>query len=1009
MNLEEYKQKYSLYVSFSKIVSKILETAIEEASATGNYKYNLQHIPYRAKEYDSLKARLSEKDCEPNSDIDELRKDLAGCRIIFYYNTDVNVFLNSGIIQENFKVIEYKIHGPTDKTDTVNDVYTANHFIVELDDARQDLSEYCKYKGLKCEIQIHTILNHALAETAHDITYKKPVSSNFGANILKAIDQRLLDIWEKHLKPAGYEFQKIRHDYQRYLDGKVAFNRNIEKELIRSNDNNQRYDILQEFREYVLPSLDPNYLCEEVPSLLHVIKNTIHIARDVKPVAIQTPFGEVDGKTFLDILEECLNILNFIAFSNLELAFPIYIQLYESLVGEKELESIRKAATYITSYRIEILKNAGFYFQDTILNVLEQLSHLTQNNIKGLVSDICKTILDPTVETITSNYQSVTFRQSSLLGNEYTSRIRKRALAILIKIYNANDNYKIKQQIIGAFNAATRPSRIGGSSDELLALILDDCIQLVDFYVSIINAEQFEILSQIENDVCFLYRFGLGVIEGNHYKRLNKEADSLVQAAIKFRTQLNKNRNFVIYKTLVGYDAVFEESWDNREWHYQERNEYRDHKAIEYVNEINDKNQRNWEEIITICANAQSRDLATFPHFGKFLNQLAIKNAEFSLFLIEKYKEILEKFFVSIIDGLLRGDGKKKAQDLMKRWIKNGEYLYYCAAVYEFYQPINKTMIREVFKSAKKCGDKNALIKIMVALSKNCHLTSITSIKPLFIMAIEELTKIGVTSWVDEFWFRPEYITIINGLTEEDLDIVINNFLLLKDLNYHTEYLLDPIARKNPNKIMGLFKQRIIQENGRNNVRDYCSIPYQLDTLKKTLSLFPDLIFNTVIEWYQEDYKIFFMRGARCLHNIFPEFSKDMEDRLLRLIANNDRTVQLIAIDLLRTYPGDRNIFNSCCELVRLLSENSDLLPEIMAVLENTGVVSGEDGLINAYKHKMQLIEPWLKDKNKNVREFSKRFSTVMNMRIIQETQRIEERVELNKHQYGDNNDDDNK
>lgn len=92
MNLNEYKQKYSLYMNFSEIISEILVTAIEEASSNGSYKYNLQHIPHRAKDYESLKARLIQHGHEERSDIEELRKDLAGCRVIFYYNTDVNVF-----------------------------------------------------------------------------------------------------------------------------------------------------------------------------------------------------------------------------------------------------------------------------------------------------------------------------------------------------------------------------------------------------------------------------------------------------------------------------------------------------------------------------------------------------------------------------------------------------------------------------------------------------------------------------------------------------------------------------------------------------------------------------------------------------------------------------------------------------------------------------------------------------------------------------------------------------
>ncbi|WP_131795048.1 RelA/SpoT domain-containing protein [Fluoribacter gormanii] len=1001
MNLNEYKQKYSLYMSFSKTVSEILMTAIEESSNDGSYKYNLQHIPYRAKDYESLKARLIQKGQEERSDIEELRKDLAGCRVIFYYNTDVNVFLQSGIIHNNFKIVESKIHGPKDEIKTVNDIYTANHFIIELDEKRQALPEYSKYKGIKCEVQIHTILNHALAQTTHDITYKKPESSSFGKNILEAIDRRLLNVWEKYLKPAGHEFQKIQHDYQRYIAGKKAFNRNIEEDLLNAEDNNRRYDVLQEFREYVLPSLDSNHVHGEIPTLLDVIKNTISIAKNTHTVAIKTPYGEMPGKDFLDILRVSLEILNFIVYFDLNIVFPTYIQLYESLTDEEGRECISKAAKSISKYKIDILKQAGFYIQVTVLEILEQLDILALDKIKGLALDICETILDPTAENISSNYRTVAINQASLSGNKNTSEIRKRALSLLKNIYNLIDTPKLKLKLIRAFDTASRPSRIGTDTSDLLELILNNCVEIIQFYNEHLDEKDFEILSEIEKHVCNLYRFGMDIIKGTRYENLNDHANSVVQAALKFRDQLNTNKDFVIYKTLVGYGSVFESSWHDRDWHYRERNEYRDNKAVEFAQEVNDTNKEYWKKIILNCAETQSKDLATFPHFGKFFNSLAKINSKFILDLINQNKKVLEKFLVSILDGLLSGKGKSNTQSLMKRWIENGDHLYYCAAVYEFHKPINKTIIKQIFSAAKNKGDYNTLIKVMVVASKNYHLTSMETIRPLFIRSIEELTSLGITSWIFEFWFRPEYKTIINDLSGKDLDLLINNLLMLKEFDYHAEYLLDPIAKRNPEKIMEFFKQRIIQENDRSKT-NYYDIPYHFDSLKMSLSLNPDLVFNTVVEWYRKDYSGFFMRGARCLHNVFPEFSKEVEERLLSLISNNDKTDYLIVIDILRTYNGVDSIYNTCRELVRLLPSDSELLDDVMDVLDSTGVVSGEDGFVKAYSQKVRNIESWLKDENNDVRHFAERFTEIMEMRIIQEKQRAEERVELLKHQYGD-------
>ena len=262
MNIQDYKYKREVYKRFSEIIQEIIFAAINDASVNGTYNYHLQQIQFRAKTQESLKKRLIEQGKEDAENIEEIRNDLAGCRVIFYYNDDINAFLTSGIVRDNFKIHweKSKVHGPSDEITSTNDLYIANHYIVELDDNRASLPEYAPFKGLKCEIQIQTVLNHAWAETAHDITYKKPETSGFGKRILNSIDKRLQKIMQDYLKPAGYEFQKIQHDYLRFLEGKVLFDRNVKQEIFTCRDNNERHEILERFRKSTLPLYDFEYI-----------------------------------------------------------------------------------------------------------------------------------------------------------------------------------------------------------------------------------------------------------------------------------------------------------------------------------------------------------------------------------------------------------------------------------------------------------------------------------------------------------------------------------------------------------------------------------------------------------------------------------------------------------------------------------------------------------------------------------------------------------------------------
>ena len=177
MNFDEYEKKYQTwYGEFASVVRNILEKAINGAESVPRP----QSIQYRAKEASHLKPKLEARMLPESSSIEDEIKDLAGVRLIFYTNTDVDRFLNSRLIPENFEVHwdQTRIHHPTEEN--AKQRYQGIHYAVSLNEARTALAEYAKFKGLRCEIQIQMILIHAWAETSHDITYKRSEGKGFG-------------------------------------------------------------------------------------------------------------------------------------------------------------------------------------------------------------------------------------------------------------------------------------------------------------------------------------------------------------------------------------------------------------------------------------------------------------------------------------------------------------------------------------------------------------------------------------------------------------------------------------------------------------------------------------------------------------------------------------------------------------------------------------------------------------------------------------------------------------
>ena len=81
----------------------------------------MQHVKTRPKGLTSLREKLEKNGVALDEQrIEEKIKDLAGCRLVFYTNTDVNRFAGSGLINELFEIDweRTKLHYPTEQSDS---------------------------------------------------------------------------------------------------------------------------------------------------------------------------------------------------------------------------------------------------------------------------------------------------------------------------------------------------------------------------------------------------------------------------------------------------------------------------------------------------------------------------------------------------------------------------------------------------------------------------------------------------------------------------------------------------------------------------------------------------------------------------------------------------------------------------------------------------------------------------------------------------------------------------
>ena len=201
--LNEFEKKQHIYEEYCLAIYKLLDSVLDHR----NYKHQ---IFYRIKRPGRLKEKILRKYKEGKiykklSDIE----DLAAVRVIFYFESDKKRFIKD--IKKELKA--------SIKIDKHCEVlgYRADHLIATLDPARLKLSEYKKFKKLKCEIQLTSILNHAWAEIEHDWLYKDVYGfKNRSPEKYKLIKKKLEYIFNNYVNKTELEFEKIARQIKQY-------------------------------------------------------------------------------------------------------------------------------------------------------------------------------------------------------------------------------------------------------------------------------------------------------------------------------------------------------------------------------------------------------------------------------------------------------------------------------------------------------------------------------------------------------------------------------------------------------------------------------------------------------------------------------------------------------------------------------------------------------------------------------------------------------------------------
>ena len=550
MKFGEYEKKYETrYDEFARTVRDILRTAINGADGIPRP----QSIQCRAKEASHLKPKLEARGLLDSLSIEDEIKDLAGVRLIFYTNTDVDCFINSRLIPENFEIHwgHTRVHHPTEEN--ANQRYQAIHYIVGLNEARTALVEYAKFKGLRCEIQIQTILIHAWAETSHDITYKRFENKGFGQRAIASIEARLNKIMDEYLLPAGYEFQKVQHDFQRLMQGKELFDRGTIEALDACGNNNERHEILSSLHEYVLPNY--NDIAAIYPELRAALLRAVDNANITETRPIETPFGNLDGHAAAEVIKLVVSIISDLRYVDVGATLRGLGHIYQASNDADVRKQVDRSAEELARYDLNVCRQVGLAVQLALVSTIDGLTGEERNAFWPLLRIIWRECLNTELRGTSWSAHAVSITSSAMPAVEELKTIRQSSIAGLLQFYDETASADDKRSILSSLWTATQLPSQANYSNDLCVTVISDTKRIVDEITARAAVEPYEVLEHVEHHLLFEHQRAQQIATAAD-DRFGCEAlaQDLDIAILNFRDTVNGDAGFVRYKTLVGYE-----------------------------------------------------------------------------------------------------------------------------------------------------------------------------------------------------------------------------------------------------------------------------------------------------------------------------------------------------------------------------------------------------------------------------------------------------------------------
>jgi ppGpp synthetase/RelA/SpoT-type nucleotidyltranferase len=992
MNFEDYRlDQRARYADFVEAIRHILMAAVKAQGMAPHA------ITGRAKEPDSLAKKLKERGIDPASAIEKQIKDLAGARVVFLTNAQVERFLGASLIRDNFEVLDVNVHYPVPGTPTETKLFNSTNYHVALKPERLALPEYALFDGLKAEIQVQTLLNHAWSEMSHDTFYKEPEFRHVERAQFNLIKERMDTVMRDHLLPAGHDFDKIGRDFSLLLKADEDFEPTVER-IKSSTNNDELIDAIGALEDIILPRLADRaaHFVKLVPSLMAAVERT----RGAPPGKIETVVGDYEGESGEAVARKLSELLDHYRYCDPELTFHILVRMYSGAESETEQRVWLDVGDRFAEHDLDVWRLHGPAVQRIIVDRIAGLQQeVTAKAVPLLLSMLKQTLSAEVGGTSRGTFQTIVIHQGAVGPSKMLEAVRADAITVLERMLDAADDDTARTTVLDALRKASRPPFNGGN-EALRTMVMRDAARVARIERALVEQSGLELRRQMEVralNVHYWFQTVPPDMAGD--TDLVAAQQTLVGELLELRDHLNSDPDFVLYKTLVGHDTVRPGAWDGDPFDYQATDAWREERFPAILAEIDEETAEDWIARLRRYVGEPIASGNGMPT-NTFATRLSKEKPGVAIQLLLAIDDSLAPLLLSLIIGLTQAGQRETVLGFAADWLVQDRFLGDLAHWLGSEEvPDAELLTRVGARAIAATDDRAVLAAANAAAGLYVKGEDRRLIDHVFMPAVAYFTERKLAGWLRDAW-DVRRGKLVSALDEAEARKLLQSFVDAPSVEYDTEQILKLVAERFPAAVLDFFETRVCRDRGDKAGR-FDAIPYRSNELQIPLAQHPVLLVAATRRWYDREPHLHQFRGGRLVCNTFPAPTAEITAALGEFIARGSSDDLDFVLKTLQPYEGDGQIYPICMDIVDRLEPGDEMLRRVAIVLGETGVVSGEFGFVEAETEQHARLKAWLDDPRPKVKAFAEAQMRRAEQSMAWEQRRAQTDVEQMKRDWG--------